>query len=89
MDNPPLRIRPAIALVIVQWLLAYALPTIAPDLDYADLQIGNGSDAQLGYLCAISPGTSATEQLRLRQQLLDYCERDTLAMLRLAQWRPT
>jgi outer membrane protein assembly factor BamB len=40
MDNPPLRLRPAITLVIVQWLLAYALPTIAPDAAVGDVSVG-------------------------------------------------
>lgn len=71
------------------WSIKRVLPTIAPELDYSKLDIGNGSDAQLGYLRAIAPQTTAPEKELLRQQLLDYCERDTLAMLRLAQWRPS
>jgi hypothetical protein len=70
------------------WSIKKVLPCIAPDLDYGSLAIGNGGDAQLGYLRAIAPETPAVEKERLRQQLLDYCGRDTLAMLRLAQWRP-
>jgi hypothetical protein len=70
------------------WSIKRVLPTIAPELDYGSLEIGNGGDAQLGYLRAIAPETPAVEKERLRQQLLDYCGRDTLAMMRLAQWRP-
>ena len=71
------------------WSIKKVLPTIAPGLDYDDLEIGNGGDAQLGYLRATAVDTPADEKERLRQQLLDYCERDTLAMVRLAQWRPS
>lgn len=70
------------------WSIKKVLPTIAPELDYADLEIGNGGDAQTGYLRAIAPDTSVVDKSVLRQQLLDYCERDTLAMLKLANWRP-
>ncbi|WP_297096424.1 DUF2779 domain-containing protein [Thermomonas sp.] len=70
------------------WSIKRVLPTIAPELDYRDLLIGNGGDAQQGYLRAIAPDTPAAEKAKLRQQLLDYCERDTEAMLRLARWRP-
>lgn len=71
------------------WSIKKVVPTIAPELDYANLAIGDGGDAQLGYLQAIAPETSPEEKERLRRQLLDYCERDTLAMVRLAQWRPS
>ena len=71
------------------WSIKKVLPTIAPELDYDDLEIGNGGDAQLGYLRATATDTPADEKQRLRQQLLDYCERDTLAMVRLTQWRPS
>jgi outer membrane protein assembly factor BamB len=40
MDNAPLRLRPGIALVILQWLLAFALPAIAPDAEIAEVSVG-------------------------------------------------
>ena len=38
---------------------------------------------------AIDPNLSSEEKEQLRRELLDYCERDTRAMLELARWRPT
>lgn len=68
------------------WSIKAVLPTIAPDLDYANLEVGDGGAAQEAYLRAISPDASDSERETLRQALLKYCERDTWAMVRLAQW---
>jgi len=65
------------------WSLKSVLPTIAPDLDYHDLEIGDGGAAQEAYRRAIEPNTSVEERECLRRQLLAYCERDTLAMTKL------
>jgi len=70
------------------WSIKAVLPTIAPDLDYETLEIGDGGAAQEGYLNAIAAETSDAERDVLQRNLLAYCERDTLAMVRLAQWRP-
>ena len=62
------------------------LPTVAPDLDYVDLeQVHDGTEAQIAYDEAIAPGTSAERREELRQGLLEYCERDTLGMVRLVE----
>lgn len=68
------------------WSIKAVLPTIAPDLDYSNLEVGGGGAAQEAYLRAIAPGVSDVERERLRQALLHYCERDTWAMVRLAHW---
>lgn len=70
------------------WSIKAVLPTIAPDLDYSDLAVGDGYAAQSAYLEATDVETSAERRAELRAQLLVYCERDTFAMVRLAQWRP-
>lgn len=67
------------------WSIKAVLPTIAPDLDYSELEIGDGMAAQDGYLRAVDASTSTADRETLRQQLLEYCERDTLAMVRLAR----
>jgi len=69
------------------WSIKAVLPTIAPDLDYGDLEVGDGSAAQIAWLEAANAQTTAERREALRSQLLAYCERDTLAMVRLAQWR--
>ncbi len=69
------------------WSIKALLPAIAPDLDYAQLDgVRDGGGAQLAFVEATAPGTSATRQSELRQQLLRYCAHDTLAMVRVAQF---
>lgn len=70
------------------WSIKAVLPTIAPDLDYGDLDVSDGGAAQGAYVEAIHADTAPARREELRRQLLDYCGRDTLAMVRLAQWRP-
>lgn len=63
------------------------LPTVAPDLDYANLEhVQNGGMAQQAWLEMVHADTSPQRKKELRQGLLDYCERDTLAMVRLADF---
>jgi hypothetical protein len=58
------------------------LPTIAPELDYVDLEeIQDGEAASLAYLEAIEPETSAARKAELEDRLERYCERDTEAMI--------
>lgn len=66
------------------WSIKKVLPTVAPDLDYSNLEVGDGGAAQTAYLEAIDGATSTNRREELRMQLLAYCERDTLAMVRLA-----
>ncbi|PIV34864.1 MAG: DUF2779 domain-containing protein, partial [Lysobacterales bacterium CG02_land_8_20_14_3_00_62_12] len=54
-------------------------------LAYDDLSITGGSAAQDAYLQAIHPDTNESERQIIRQQLLAYCCRDTLAMVRLVR----
>ena len=65
------------------WSLKAVLPTVAPELDYADLAVGDGSEAQAAYREAIHPDTPEARREELKAQLLAYCERDTFAMTRL------
>ena len=69
------------------WSIKNVLPTIAPDLDYGTLEVSDGNEAQDAYRRAIAPETSEAERETIRRNLLDYCERDTYAMVRLARWR--
>jgi hypothetical protein len=61
------------------------LPTVAPDLDYAQLgEVQDGNGAQEAYIAAIDPKTTAERREELRQRLLTYCGLDTWAMVVLA-----
>ncbi len=67
------------------WSLKSVLPTIAPELDYENLTIGNGGMAMDAFAEILHPQTSLERRSNLRQGLLDYCERDTYAMVRIVQ----
>ncbi len=69
------------------WSIKAVLPTIAPDMDYAQLEgIQEGMGASLAYLEAIDPQTSAERKEEIRKNLLKYCKHDTEAMVRLVHF---
>jgi hypothetical protein len=69
------------------WSIKAVLPTIAPDLDYAELEgIQEGTEASAAYFEAIHPETSAARKAALRGSLLRYCRQDTEAMVRLLRF---
>jgi predicted RecB family nuclease len=57
------------------------LPALVPDLSYADLEIREGGTAARAYQQMVFEETDWVEKERLRDALLQYCERDTLAMV--------
>jgi len=69
------------------WSIKSLLPTIAPELDYANLgEIREGGAAQQAYAEAIDPATTHERRTNLRAALLDYCRHDTEAMVVLARF---
>lgn len=59
------------------------LPALVPTLSYADLEVGDG-DTAIARFARMARGTISSEDVAFtRQQLLDYCKLDTLAMVRL------
>jgi hypothetical protein len=69
------------------WSIKAVLPTIAPDMDYSQLEgIQEGTGASLAYLEAIDPETAAQRVEEIRQNLLKYCKYDTQAMVRLLRF---
>lgn len=58
------------------------LPAVVPQFSYDDLKIQKGMGAVLAYDKMLD-STSQQERERLRQQLLQYCKRDTEAMLEI------
>jgi outer membrane protein assembly factor BamB len=40
MNSTPLRVWPGVALVTLQWLLTYALPAVAPNMEVAEVSVG-------------------------------------------------
>jgi hypothetical protein len=69
------------------WSIKAVLPTIAPDLDYGMLEdVKDGSSAQQAFLEAIDPVCSEVRRRTIRKALELYCERDTLAMVRIVRF---
>lgn len=64
------------------WSLKNVLPVFAPDLAYDDLDIQHGMAAVVKYAEMVT-SDSEEEQAALRNQLLDYCQRDTYAMVEI------
>ncbi|MDE2271708.1 MAG: DUF2779 domain-containing protein [Xanthomonadaceae bacterium] len=66
------------------WSIKKVLPSIAPELDYSNLDgVAASDDAPRAYLEATSPETSAARKAEINAALVRYCERDTLAMVRI------
>jgi predicted RecB family nuclease len=64
------------------------LPTVAPDLDYGELEeVQHGTAAQVAYLyAALEPTTTPARREALRRELLQYCRLDTWAMVEVAHF---
>ena len=68
------------------WSLKAVLPTIAPDLAYDNLDVANGGMAQEAFAEIMLLETLLERRQQLHNALLLYCERDTLAMVRIAHY---
>lgn len=68
------------------WSIKKVLPTIAPDLDYSELEgVQDGTMAMSVFDEAINPNATPERKSEIKQQLLKYCELDTYAMVVI--WR--
>ncbi|MFW5884728.1 MAG: DUF2779 domain-containing protein [Patescibacteria group bacterium] len=65
--------------------LKNVLPVMAPELSYKDLDIQEGGTASNRWARMIQSDTSGEEKERIYQDLLKYCELDTLAMVRILE----
>jgi len=68
------------------WSIKAVLPTVAPELDYSSLEVSDGGMAQEAYLAMWKPETSTEQREAIRDSLLAYCHRDTLALVHLARY---
>lgn len=59
------------------------LPAMVPSLSYADLAIQDGGHAAAEYYRMVFLETDWVERASIREQLLRYCARDTVAMVEL------
>ena len=66
------------------WKLKRVLPTIAADLDHAQLaDVQDGHMAVLAYVEAIQADTAPARRMQLEHALRNYCRLDTLALVRI------
>lgn len=63
------------------WSIKAVIPTIPTAGTYDELDVGDGSAAQMAYLEAIDPDTSPERRRHLEQALKAYCAKDTFAMI--------
>ncbi len=67
-----------------RWSIKNVLPTIAPDLRYDELDgVQDGGMAMMAFREAVHPATEGFRKAQIERQLLDYCRRDTEAMVRV------
>jgi Domain of unknown function(DUF2779) len=59
------------------------LPVLVPDLSYDDLDVRDGETAITRFARMAKGEITGQDAEATRNQLLDYCKRDTLAMVRL------
>ena len=65
--------------------LKAVLPAVVPGMTYAGLGIQEGQAASLAFARKIAPDTDETEKARLHSDLLEYCRRDTEALVEVFQ----
>lgn len=58
------------------------LPALVPEMSYAHLDIANGATASFEF-AQLMQKKSPDNEAEIRQQLLNYCEQDTLAMVEI------
>lgn len=61
------------------------LPVVLPDLTYEGMEIADGTAAMDGWAKMLAE-PDADKRAALRKSLLEYCELDTLAMVRLLEF---
>ena len=67
------------------WSIKDVLPTVAPELNYANLEVSDGAMAQEAYKEAINSQTTLQRKEEVRKAMLKYCEQDTIAMVKIVK----
>ena len=65
--------------------LKAVLPALVPEMSYEGMAVANGQDAGLAWESLVRGGLDQSERDRTRKALLDYCGKDTLALVRLLE----
>jgi hypothetical protein len=67
--------------------MKHVAPALARDVSYADLDVRDGGEASASfYRIVADPTLSPAVRDGIREALLEYCARDTLALARVHQW---
>ena len=64
--------------------IKYVLPALVPELSYNDLDIKEGGTASNTFLSMVNETFEGDVQ-KTRRQLLEYCELDTYAMVKILE----
>ena len=65
--------------------LKAVLPALVPEMNYDNMLVANGQDAGLAWESLVRGGLDQSERESTRKALLDYCGKDTLALVRLLE----
>ena len=65
--------------------LKSVVPAIAPEMTYDSLAIQEGNQASFEYLRMLDPTIPRAERDKIKEDLLQYCAQDTLAMVRIRE----
>ena len=64
--------------------IKHVLPALVPELSYNDLEIKEGGTASNTFLSMVN-GSFEGNTEEAREQLLEYCKRDTFAMVKIIE----
>ena len=64
--------------------IKYVLPALVPELNYNELEIKDGSSASNIFLSMVNGMFDGNED-QVRENLLDYCKKDTFAMVKILE----
>jgi predicted RecB family nuclease len=63
--------------------LKTVLPALVPEMTYDGMEVANGQDAGIAWESLVHGGLSSNERDGVRKAVLDYCGRDTLALVKV------
>ena len=61
------------------------MPALVPEMSYAGMQVANGQDAGLAWESLVTGSLEKAESDRIEKALLEYCGKDTLALVKLLE----
>jgi predicted RecB family nuclease len=65
--------------------LKSVLPALVPEMTYEGMEVADGQAAGLAWESLVHSGLDRERECRIRKALLEYCEQDTLGMVRIVE----